>query len=35
MKTTGAGESEKAAKEFLDKHVYDISKEKENNKVGF
>lgn len=33
MKTTGGGESEKAAKEFLDKHVYNISKEKENNKV--
>lgn len=34
MKTTGSTVAEKAAKEFIEKHTFDISKEKENNVVG-
>lgn len=34
MKTTGSTVAEKAAKEFVEKHTFDISKEKENNVVG-
>lgn len=34
MNVKGSGISDKAAKEFLEKHVYDISKEKENNMVN-